>query len=187
MNDKSGKAARPLWQKLVGLVVLVIAALLGRAGLLPTEEADDGGQPEVVEEAAQRGPSRPATREAERSVEPPRADSGDGGAAKILAAFRARRSDMQVEGFGTVQRTLPDDNEGSRHQRFILELSNGHTLLVAHNIDLAPRLPLEAGDRVGFFGEFEWSERGGVLHWTHHDPGGRHVGGWLELDGQRFE
>lgn len=186
MNDNSGKAPKPLWQKLVGLVVLVIAALLGRAGLLPSGEADGGGQAEVAKEATGRS-SGPTTREAELRAEPSRTDSGDGGAAQILAAFRAQRSDLQVEGFGTVQRTLPDDNEGSRHQRFILELANGHTLLVAHNIDLAPRVPLEAGDRIGFFGEFEWTERGGVLHWTHHDPGGRHVGGWLELDGRRFE
>jgi len=113
--------------------------------------------------------------------------AGDGAAAQIVAAYRAKRGNLLVEGFGTVQRTLPDDDEGSRHQRFILDLSNGHTVLVAHNIDVADRVPLAVGDRVGFRREFEWNDRGGVLHWTHHDPGGRHVGGWLERDGQRYE
>ena len=29
-------------------------------------------------------------------------------------------------------------------------------------------------------------ERGGVLHWTHHDPDGRRPGGWLEHEGRRY-
>ena len=98
------------------------------------------------------------------------------------------RGGQQVEGRGMVLRVLSDDNEGSRHQRFILELSSGRTVLVAHNIDLAPRIPgLEPGDTVSFFGEYETNDRGGVIHWTHHDPQGRHVGGWLEHRGQRYQ
>jgi len=106
----------------------------------------------------------------------------------LARAWREGRSDVQVEGRGTVTRILPDDNDGSRHQRFILRLATGQTLLVAHNIDLAPRIDaLQVGDTVGFYGEYEWNDRGGVVHWTHHDPQGRHVGGWLEHRGQRYE
>ncbi len=106
----------------------------------------------------------------------------------IAEAFRARRSDLQVAGEGRVVRVLPDDTEGSQHQRFLLELASGQTLLVAHNIDLAPRIPsLRRGDRVAFYGEYEWNERGGVMHWTHHDPRGRHADGWLEHEGRRYE
>ena len=98
------------------------------------------------------------------------------------------RSGDQVQGSGTVVRVLADDNEGSRHQRFILELSPGRTLLIAHNIDLAPRIPsLGRGDTVSFFGEYEWNDRGGVVHWTHRDPRGSHVGGWLEHRGRRYQ
>jgi hypothetical protein len=111
------------------------------------------------------------------------------GSADLLAdAWANRRSDVQVQGTGTVTRVLSDDNDGSRHQRFILELDSGQTLLVAHNIDLAPRIQdLARGDIVRFFGEYEWNDRGGVIHWTHHDPDGRHIGGWLEHDGNRYE
>ncbi len=107
---------------------------------------------------------------------------------RIKQAFDNKRSDIQVTGQGEVTRLLPDDNEGSRHQRFIVELSSGHTLLVSHNIDLAPRIEsLKKGDIVSFHGEYEWNPQGGVIHWTHHDPAGRHAGGWIELNGRRYE
>jgi hypothetical protein len=94
----------------------------------------------------------------------------------------------QVEGSGTVIRVLSDDNDGSRHQRFILQLASGRTLLVAHNIDLAPRVAgIREGDTVSFYGEFQSNPQGGVIHWTHHDPQGRHPGGWLRHEGRTYE
>ena len=106
----------------------------------------------------------------------------------IRAAFEQRRSDVQVEGSGVVTRLLPDDVDGSRHQRFIVRLAHGQTVLIAHNIDLAPRIDsLKVGDEVRFFGEYEWNSQGGVIHWTHHDPQGRHVVGWVEHRGRRYQ
>jgi hypothetical protein len=65
----------------------------------------------------------------------------------IASAFVAQRSGVQVASDGVVDRVLPDDNAGSRHQRFILRLDSGHHVLVAHNIDPAPRLrALKPGD-----------------------------------------
>jgi hypothetical protein len=87
----------------------------------------------------------------------------------------------------TVDRSLADDHEGSRHQRFLLRLDDGLSLLVAHNIDLAPRVPIEAGDRVEVRGQYEWNEKGGVLHWTHHDPDGEHEGGWIRAGERTYE
>ena len=93
-----------------------------------------------------------------------------------------------MRGYGTVSRVLPDDLKGSRHQKFILDLPSGIGILVAHNIDLAPRIPqLRKGDKVAFFGEYEWNDKGGVVHWTHHDPSARHIDGWLEHDGEKFQ
>ena len=106
----------------------------------------------------------------------------------VAQASETWRSGQQVRGQGTVSRILSDDTDGSRHQRFILRLSSGRTLLIAHNIDLAPRInSLRTGDTVSFYGEYEWNDRGGVLHWTHHDPQGRHAAGWLEHKGQRYQ
>jgi len=106
----------------------------------------------------------------------------------IELAYKDKRSDVQVRGSGIVVRNLRDDEDGSRHQKFILKLSGGETVLVAHNIDLASRISnLNTGDRVDFYGEYEWNEQGGVLHWTHHDPGGRHKGGWLKHEGKTYQ
>lgn len=106
----------------------------------------------------------------------------------IAAAYRDRKSDIQVTGEGVVVRVLSDDTEGSMHQRFILRLDSGQTLLVAHNIDLAPRVQsISEGDTVKFNGEYEWNSKGGVLHWTHHDPQGEHVAGWLKHNGTTYQ
>ena len=106
----------------------------------------------------------------------------------IGRAFASRSSDIQVEGEGTVSRVLADDLDGSRHQRFIVELASGQTLLITHNIDVAPRIDgLKVGDNVHFNGEYVWNEKGGVIHWTHHDPQGRHVTGWVIHDGKTYK
>jgi hypothetical protein len=85
-------------------------------------------------------------------------------------------------------RLLADDDEGSRHQRFIVRLDSGQTLLVAHNIDVAPRVEgLAVGDSVAFSGVYEWSAEGGTIHWTHHDPYGRHAPGWLRHDAETYQ
>jgi hypothetical protein len=107
---------------------------------------------------------------------------------KIQQAFRQQKSNIQVQSSGQVKAILHDDNEGSRHQKFILELDNGQTVLVSHNIDLSPRLDdLEKGDTVEFFGEYEYSQQGGVIHWTHHDPQKIHADGWLKYKGRIYQ
>lgn len=105
----------------------------------------------------------------------------------VESLFAAERSDTWLTVDGQVDRVLSDDNEGSRHQRFILRTASGHTVLVAHNIDLAPRVPaIREGDPIRVYGEYEWTDRGGVVHWTHHDPDGDIAGGWVEYRGQRY-
>ncbi|MFW1676913.1 DUF3465 domain-containing protein [Pontibacter sp. JAM-7] len=107
---------------------------------------------------------------------------------RLWQAYQNQQSDLQIQGYGEVIQLLPDDTHGSQHQRFILQLSTGQTLLVAHNIDLAPRLDgLKVGDSVEFFGEYEWNNKGGVMHWTHHDPAGRHTNGWLKHKGTTYQ
>ncbi|MDB2705746.1 DUF3465 domain-containing protein [Pseudomonadota bacterium] len=102
--------------------------------------------------------------------------------------YQQQQSNVQIELSATVKKLLSDDNNGRRHQRFIIQLASGHTLLVAHNIDLAaPIDTLKVGDKLSLFGEYEWNEKGGVLHWTHHDPAHRHVDGWIRHQGSQYQ
>ncbi|MCR9260930.1 MAG: DUF3465 domain-containing protein [Pseudomonadaceae bacterium] len=111
-----------------------------------------------------------------------------GTAHDLLEAFQNQISDLQISGEGRVVRVLSDDNKGSRHQRFLLETDLNQTILVAHNIDLAPRIEnLRDGDTVAFYGEYEYNNKGGVIHWTHHDPANRHPHGWLKHKGRTYQ
>jgi hypothetical protein len=98
----------------------------------------------------------------------------------LAQLFRDGQSNVQVYGSGVVISILSDDLDGSRHQRFIIELKSKQTLLITHNIDLAPRIDgLSLNDPIEFFGEYEWNDKGGVIHWTHDDPEEIHVNGWI--------
>lgn len=106
----------------------------------------------------------------------------------IEQAFKQRKSNLQVEGWGEVVKLLPDDNKGARHQKFLVNISPEQTLLFAHNIDLAPRIEnLQTGDAITFKGEYVYNPKGGVMHWTHHDPDGNQQGGWIKHNGKIYE
>lgn len=109
----------------------------------------------------------------------------------VAEAYRDHKTHVEVNGSGTVVKLLRDDTKGARHQRFLLAvdgLPNGRAILVAHNIDIARRVtPLHKGNRIEFQGEYVWNPKGGILHWTHHDPSGQHPPGWLKRDGQTFD
>jgi hypothetical protein len=107
---------------------------------------------------------------------------------RLSAAYRDHLSRIEVCGSGTVAKVLREDTEGSRHQRFLVRLPSGQTLLVAYNLDLAPRIEgLRPGSPIEFMGEYEWNRQGGVLHWTHHDPAGHHASGWIRYGGRQYQ
>ena len=148
----------------IALITMALAAMLvlAQCGGSPRGDATDAGTT--------------------GATSPDRADQA------LAVAFEHQLSDVEVEGRGTVVRILRDDDDGSRHQRFIVRLASGQTVLVAHNIDVAPRVEdLREGDAVAFRGVYEWSEEGGTIHWTHRDPGGGHAGGWIKHGGHTFE
>ena len=106
----------------------------------------------------------------------------------VIQAYKNKKSDIFVEGSGVVKKLLADDNNGSRHQKFLVSISAEQTLLFAHNIDLAPRIEaIQVGDSVQFRGEYVYNPKGGVVHWTHKDPQGKIEGGWIQHNGQKYE
>lgn len=106
----------------------------------------------------------------------------------VADLFAKKASDAQVEDSGEVVKVLADDINGSRHQRFLVRIASGQTLLFAHNIDLAPRInDIKVGDVVSFRGEYEYNPKGGIIHWTHHDPQGQHDAGWIKHNGKTYD
>lgn len=106
----------------------------------------------------------------------------------LLTVHKNKLKKIQVSGFGKVYKILPDDLKGDKHQRFLLQITPELTILIAHNIDLAPRVSsLKIGDLVRFSGQYEWNEEGGVVHWTHRDPSKKHRAGWLELNRKIYQ
>ena len=102
------------------------------------------------------------------------------------------RSEVMIK--ATVQKILPDDNNGLKHQRFIIKLGDGTNVFVAHSITAADRIPIKPGSQLTLKGEWIPEPRTndgiptiGVLHWTHASENERkHPSGWIELDGKRY-
>lgn len=91
-----------------------------------------------------------------------------------------------IEDAGQVVRILSDDEIGSRHQRFVIMLSSGQSILIVHNIDLVRRVPIAILDRIRFKGEYEYNPMGGLVHWTHKCPRNEHEAGWIEHEGVMY-
>lgn len=106
---------------------------------------------------------------------------------QVLEAQAQQLRKVEVTCTLPVQKLLRDDTKGLPHQRFLLALSNGTTILVAHDTAMAPRVPISPGDLVTIHGEYIWNQKGGVLHWTHHTDTPRHEGGYIDFQGQRYQ
>ena len=72
--------------------------------------------------------------------------------------------------------------------RRLFRLGSGCDLVVRveANTDFTGPIPLALGQRVVVKGEYEYYPRGGVIHWTHSDPRGRHEGGFIETGGKTY-
>ncbi len=111
----------------------------------------------------------------------------------VCDAYSAQRSRLEVVADGTVTRILgpstPLRAGSSPHEGFLLRLASGCSLVVRveANTDFTGPIPLSQGQRIAVKGEYEYYPRGGVVHWTHRDPRGRHEGGYIEAGGQVYE
>lgn len=151
------------WKQLLAVLLVALVVWVGRK---LTDKTEEKGLPE-----------HPQTTE---RIDASAADE----------AFRNKQSRVWMTVQGEVVYLMHDDTnpENGRHQQFLIELPRPSelTLKVAHNIDIAERVPISKGDRVVVRGRYEWNEKGGVVHWTHRDERGRRAGGWIEFQGKRY-
>ena len=108
----------------------------------------------------------------------------------VCDAYNAGRSHVEVVVDGRVTRVLGIQNgRVSPHEGFLMRLNSGCNVIVRVevNTDLAGTFPVSAGDPVTVKGEYEYYSRGGVIHWTHHDPRFRHEAGFIEIGGRTYQ
>jgi len=110
----------------------------------------------------------------------------------VYDAWRAQRSRVEVSASGTIVRLLGDRvGPSGEHTGFLLHLrgaaGHGLTVRVEDNVDLTGRLELVAGADVEVRGEYIYGTRGGVIHYTHRDPRGRHAAGYVRTGGRFYQ
>lgn len=114
-------------------------------------------------------------------------DSGRADDSQLVQAVNNRRQLNFVEGGDlVVTKVLPDDTQGSEHQKWVVRLSSGKTLLAVYNLDMCERVPLQEGDHIAMGGQFIWTNQGGLLHWLHRDPRGHRPDGYVFLNGKYY-
>lgn len=188
----------PIARLIGAVIVLVVMVVLGiplttgggsgggGAGVSPSGAGSAAPAPAALPESSVRSAT------GEGSIPPVASAVGSGeGLGALQALIAERASGEMVTVTAEVFRVLSDDTVGARHQRFLIAVGREgrrtRTVKVSHNIELAPRVPLDEGETVVIRGQFEWNDLGGVIHWTHHDPDGRRAGGWIEHAGRRYE
>lgn len=98
-------------------------------------------------------------------------------------------SEVTVEGAVTQVLTTSSGTQGA-HERFVVAVKAGSAeqdILVADNITVGRAAPVRRGDDVIVRGELAIDPTGPVIHWTHHDPRGRHESGFVRLNGQLYD
>ncbi len=110
--------------------------------------------------------------------------------AAVCAAYSNARSRVEVVADGSVTRVLGEQaGRVSPHEGFLMRLGSSCALVVRveANTDFTGSIPVSNGQRVVVKGEYEFYPRGGVIHWTHRDPRGRHEGGFVQTAGRLYE
>lgn len=191
-RDKAS-SSKPILMMLLGFALRVVVAVFRKrsqgSGKAPRRPAGRGNTHPGIHRPSPALQRAKARQKSGARKEAPAAGKarGRGGDHPITLLQRAGAEGHWIQSEGVIVKNLPDDLEGSRHQRFLVELSDGHVIKISHNIDLAPRVPAKEGDSLGFAGDFESNELGGALHWTHLDPRKWHADGWIEHRGKRYE
>lgn len=70
------------------------------------------------------------------------------------------------------------------HEGFVIRVAD-RSFKVEDNAGITGAIPLQRGDVVSLLGQLECDDD--VIHWTHHDPSGRHPSGYIKVSGKLYE
>lgn len=106
---------------------------------------------------------------------------------QIINAVRNRRNAFFVEGAHLkVFQILPEDHNGLPHQKWMATLSNGSRVMIVYNLDMGEAVPLKVGDEFSVGGQFIWTKKGALVHWTHEDPRKNRPDGYVIYNGRNY-
>lgn len=118
-----------------------------------------------------------------QTVQAPQANVNNFDALTVNAVFQ-----------GSVVQILPEDTSGLQHEKFMFQISdglngqyNGQVVLVAHDISMAPFVPIRTGSQLEIKGDFIPDQTPKVLHWTHLDDKHVHPDGYIKLNGKIYQ
>ena len=94
---------------------------------------------------------------------------------------------VEVHLSGTIARYLGTRySQSGRHEGFLVRTRDfAAPLKIEDNVEITGFIPMRTGDSVELQGQYECND--GVIHWTHHDPSGRHLSGYVIVNGRRFQ
>jgi Protein of unknown function (DUF3465) len=105
--------------------------------------------------------------------------------AQALDACGHGASSVEIRDAGVVVRVLGNrSSQSGAHEGFIVRILR-QTLRVEDNVDITGPIPLRAGRAIELQGQLECDDY--VIHWTHHDPRGRHISGYISVDGKTYQ
>lgn len=103
---------------------------------------------------------------------------------QAMASCARGASAVEVVASGNVARTLGTYNSRSgMHEAFVLS-TGGLSVRIENNTTITGPIPLTKGEAVSLQGQYECDD--GVIHWTHHDPRLRHIGGFIQAGGKTY-
>jgi hypothetical protein len=108
---------------------------------------------------------------------------------RICSLYAQGASHVEVLAEGTVVALMgTSSGRSGDHEGFLLKLNKQCDLLlrIEVNTSITGPVPLRPGESVEIKGEYDTDSTGGVIHWTHHDPEGRHVNGYLIAAGKTY-
>lgn len=107
---------------------------------------------------------------------------------RLIETFESGRTGIWASGQGPVVQILGDQEIGGEMmQRFTVRLNEELVVQIRHSLDNAERVPVERDDEVQFQGYYEWEARGGFISLTHNDPNQPGSGGFIRVDGTRYD
>lgn len=114
---------------------------------------------------------------------------------QVVRACNGGAQHAELTVTGSVERLLGERrSQSGEHEGFVLSTGGCNAarrpcpaahLRVEVNTSITGEVPLTAGQIVTVRGQYECND--GVIHWTHHDPSGRHMAGFIDVNGTRYQ